>query len=85
MKPDYKNWVPKGMIYGLLAGTIILAIGSVLSFVAFKNVSTPVRICIGTLLALGTLACGKSAEWSIVAYRKFSYNGNRQLSKQIIE
>lgn len=22
MKADYKNWVPKGMIYGLMAGTI---------------------------------------------------------------
>ncbi len=23
-KPDYKNWVPKGMIYGLVAGTGVL-------------------------------------------------------------
>ncbi|MCR4657740.1 MAG: class I SAM-dependent methyltransferase [Lachnospiraceae bacterium] len=85
MKPDYKNWVPKGMIYGLSAGTAILVVGSAFSFAALKSVSTPVRICIGTVLALGALACGKSAEWSIVAYRKFSYNGKRQLSKQIIE
>ncbi len=85
MKPDYKNWVPKGMIYGLSAGTVILVIGSVLSFAALKSVSTTVRICIGTVLALGALACGKAAEWSIVAYRMFSYGGKRQLSKQIIE
>ncbi len=85
MKPDYKNWVPKGMIYGLLTGTAILVIGSALSFVALKSVSTTVRICIGTVLALGALACGKAAEWSIVAYRMFSYGGKRQLSKQIIE
>ena len=85
MKPDYKNWVPKGMIYGLSAGTLILVIGSVLSFAAFKNVSSPVRVCIGIVLALGALVCGISAEWSITAYGKFSYNGKRQLSKQIIE
>ena len=24
MKADYKNWVPKGMIYGLMAGTGVL-------------------------------------------------------------
>ncbi len=24
MKPDYKNRVPKGMIYGLVAGTVVL-------------------------------------------------------------
>ena len=22
MKPDYKNWVPKGMVYGLAGGTL---------------------------------------------------------------
>ena len=26
MKPDYKNWVPKGMVYGLAGGTIPAAI-----------------------------------------------------------
>ena len=23
MKPDYKNWVPKSMVYGLAGGTIV--------------------------------------------------------------
>ncbi len=23
MKPDYKNWVPKSMVYGLAGGTVI--------------------------------------------------------------
>ena len=23
MKPDYKNWIPKGMLYSLIAGTLL--------------------------------------------------------------
>ena len=26
MKPDYKNWMPKGMIYACLSATLILFI-----------------------------------------------------------
>lgn len=26
MKPDYKNWVPKDMVYGLAGGTLIALI-----------------------------------------------------------
>ena len=30
MKPDYKNWVPKGMVNGLIAGTLAACALSVL-------------------------------------------------------
>lgn len=23
MKPDYKNWIPKGMLFSLIAGTML--------------------------------------------------------------
>ena len=23
MKPDYKNWIPKGMMFSLIAGTVL--------------------------------------------------------------
>ena len=85
MKPDYKNWVPKGMIYGLLAGTGVLTAAFAGSLVVLKNVSTPVRTGAGIVLGLGALGCGKFAQWSIMAYRQFSYDGKRKLSKQIIE
>ena len=85
MKPDYKNWIPKGMIYGLSAGTGVLAAAFAGSLVLLKNATTPVRIVVSTVLGLGAIACGKFTQWSIMAYRQFSYNGKRQLSKQIIE
>ncbi len=85
MKPNYKNWVPKGMVYGLVAGTVILLVGLIISLVLTKNASTPVRIVINAVIGLATLACAKGAQWSVCAYNKFSYNGKRQLSKQIID
>ena len=27
MKPDYKNWIPKGMLVSLIAGTVLFAVG----------------------------------------------------------
>ncbi len=85
MKPNYKNWVPKGMVYGLTAGTIVLIAGLIISLILTRNASTTVRVVLNVILALATLACAKGAQWSICAYNKFSYNGKRQLSKQIID
>ena len=85
MKPDYKNWVPKGMIYGLAAGTVVLTAAFAGSFVLLKKTPMPVRTGAAIALGLGALGCGKFAQWSIMAYRQFSYDGKRKLSKQIIE
>ena len=30
MKPDYKNWIPKGMLYALIAGTALSLAGLLL-------------------------------------------------------
>ena len=85
MKADYKNWVPKGMIYGLMAGTGVLGAGFVTSMILTKGAGAPLRIGLNAVLGLATLACGKGAQWSVFAYNQFSYNGKRQMSKQIIE
>ena len=85
MVPDYKNWVPKGMIYGLLAGTGALGAGLTTSLFLTKDSSAPVRIGLNTALGLGAIACAKAAQWSVYAYNQFSYNGKRQLSKQIVD
>ena len=85
MKADYKNWVPKGMIYGLVAGTGALGAGLAAALVLTKDAPAPVRIGVNAVLGLGTAACGKAAQWSVYAYNQFSYNGKRRMSKQIIE
>lgn len=40
------------------------------------------RIILGILFAVTTVGCGKTLQWSITAYRAFSYNGTRQLSRK---
>ena len=37
MKPDYKNWVPKSIVFGLLAGTGISPIAAVLTLLRFPR------------------------------------------------
>ena len=84
MKPDYKNWMPKGMVCGTLAGTVC----SLLLFLVFgctnllsgkgKTVLFVVFLILTVVLALVTL-------WMFLMYRAFSYNGKRQMSRQIIK
>ena len=38
MKPDYKNWIPKGMLVSLIAGTV-LSLALLLVFGVFGAVS----------------------------------------------
>ena len=85
MKADYKNWVPKGMVGGFLAGTGVLATGFACSCALMKGVPAPLRITVKIILGIGTIICGAMALWSVLAYRRFSYNGKRRMSKQIID
>ena len=75
MKADYKNWVPKGMIYGLGAAAAGLA-GA-----ACMIKSKPIAV----VLSAGALVCGTFTAWCIYANDQFSYNGKRKLSEQIVE
>ena len=83
MKPDYRNWMPKGMIYAFLAaflgcGILLLCFRLLLAEGTLKTVLTVVF----ALLALFFCALTK---WSIMMYRAFDYNGKRQMAKQIID
>ena len=85
MKADYKNWVPKGMVYGMLAGTAGLAAAYIGAGKLTKNAKKPVRIATKGLIGTGLVVCGAFSTWCVVAHDRFSYDGKRQLSKQIVE
>ncbi len=77
MKPDYKNWVPKGMCASLWLGTCI----TISLFIVFKiyNMSVwVVALVLGIILAL-------FSSYMQILYNAFDYNGKRKLSKEIIE
>ena len=85
MKPDYKNWVPRGMLMSFLWIAIICFV----LFAVFIITGFPRAGAANTALWIIFLALGVVfavlAIWFFIMYRKFSYNGKRKLSKQIIE
>ena len=84
MKPDYKNWMPKGMVLSAIAATavfLILFIVFGLTGIVSGTLKTVLFIVFlaGTIIGLGV------SVWMILLYRAFSYNGKRQMSRKIIE
>ena len=83
MKPDYKNWMPKGMIYTFL----VAFLGCAAALVVFSLVLTggTLKTILTVVFAVLTLLFCVLTKWSILMYRAFDYNGKRQMAKQIIE
>ncbi|MBQ7371116.1 MAG: class I SAM-dependent methyltransferase [Blautia sp.] len=85
MKADYKNWVPKGMIYGMLAGTAGLGAAYLGVGKLTENAAKPIRVGAKGILGAGLVGCGAMTAWCVIAHNRFSYDGERQMSKQIVE
>jgi ubiquinone/menaquinone biosynthesis C-methylase UbiE len=71
------------MITALTAGTAVLGVGTAALMCVNMNPNLK-KALVGTVGA-GTLVCGAMAAWSVYAHGKFSYDGKRQLSKEIVE
>ena len=85
MKPDYKNWMPKGMVLGTAAAAAgCLGLAAVSGCSGLIKNKTGKAVTTGALLLSGA-AAGEVAIWMWSLYRAFSYNGKRQMSRQIIE
>ena len=85
MKPDYKNWMPKGMVLGTLAGAAgCVGLAAACGCTELIKNKTVKAAATGTLLIAGT-AAGGAALWMELLYQSFSYDGRRQMSRQIIE
>ncbi len=85
MQPDYKNWMPKELILYTLIGTIcclilffVFGISNLLAIGTLKTILKTVFLVLTIALTLVVL-------WMWLMYRAFSYNGKRQMSKQIID
>jgi len=83
MKPDYKNWMPKGMIYAFLAA--FLGCAAVLAIFSLTLTEGTLKTILTVVFAVLTLLFCVLTKWSILMYRAFDYNGKRQMAKQIIE
>lgn len=81
-RPNYKNWVPKGM---LIAMAVVDAALLVLAIVFFVSLSGTLRTVLTAVCCVALVAL---LIWTIKykqLYNAFSYDGKRQLSRQIIE
>ncbi len=84
MKPDYKNWMPKGMIWTSVGATaLLLTLWIVFGLSGFFS-GTAKTVLFITFLVLTIIALCVTG-WMILLYRAFDYNGKRQMSKQIVE
>ena len=84
MKPDYKNWMPKGMVHSAVIVTAVL----LLLFVVFGLtglVSGTLKTVLFIVFLVGAVIGLFVSIWMVLMYRAFSYNGKRQMSRQIIE
>ena len=84
MKPDYKNWMPKGMVLSGFAATAVFLI----LFIVFGLtgiVSGTLKTVLFIVFLAGTIIGLCVSVWMIRLYRAFSYNGKRQMSRKIIE
>ncbi|MBR0435633.1 MAG: class I SAM-dependent methyltransferase [Clostridia bacterium] len=84
MKPDYKNWMPKGMIWtGAAAFALFLILWIVFGLTGLVS-GTAKTVLLVVFLVLTLIALCVTG-WMILLYRAFDYNGKRQMSKSIIE
>ena len=84
MKPDYKNWMPKGKVLSGFAATAVFLI----LFIVFGLtgiISGTLKTVLFIVFLAGTIIGLCVSVWMILLYRAFSYNGKRQMSRKIIE
>ena len=84
MRPDYKNWMPKGMVLGTAAGAVVcLLLAALFGCTGILGSGALKTALTAAFLALGVVV-GLVALWMALLYQAFSYNGKRQMSRQII-
>ena len=83
MKPAYKNWMPKGMVAGFALAAV--GCGLVTSILALAMPAGALKTVLAVVFAALTVLFIGVTVWSVLLYRAFSYDGKRQLSRQIIE
>ncbi len=85
MKPDYKNWVPLSMVYGLAGGACISAVLFVLLGVSDHVLKGLPRTVCAVVFGIAAVILAGFAVWMYILNRTFDYNGKRKLAKTIIE
>ena len=82
-KPNYKNWLPRRMIAAALLAAVLFWAFFALAFALLPRADA--WLVLDGFLALAALAATLLTFWFCALYRMFSYDGKRQLARQIVE
>lgn len=85
MRPDYKNWVPRGMLYGLIAGTAVTLVFWILFGIAGIGTAGTLKTVLAVTFEIVSLVLLAITCWVGYLYSSFSYNGSRQISRKVVE
>lgn len=83
MKPNYKNWVPEYLLY-LLAFFAVFGVGATF-FVQSTLSNGTLKTTLTVVFLVGGAVSTGVCVWMTRMYRAFSYNGTRQLAREIVE
>lgn len=85
MKPNYKNWIPKGRVLRCLIGTVVSLVAAVtfgtIGFTQWKIWA----IVLFVISALAAFSLALVSAFMLNMHNAFSYDGSRQLSRIIID
>jgi len=84
MKADYKNWMPKGMVLGMLSGAVAALILYIVFGISPVLKAGTLKTVLGVIFLVLTIFLAFVTVWMFLMYRAFSYNGKRQMSRKII-
>jgi len=73
------------MLIGFVCATLLLCIGILVFILAGSIINSVLRLILITVFGIALIVCACFSVWCVIAFYAFSYNGKRQLSKQIIE
>ena len=82
-KPNYKNWLPRRMIAAALLAAVLFWAFFALALALLPHEGA--WLALDAFLALAALASTLLTFWFCALYRMFSYDGKRQLARQIVE
>ncbi len=85
MKPNYKNWVPKGRVVRYLIETAVCLIATIVFGAVGFTYSLTWAIALFAVAGAAAFAFALVSAFLLNWHNVFSYDGKRQLSKIIIE
>ena len=82
MKPDYKNWVPKNMLYLLAFFTLVSCIITFLLKVLLQ--AGTIKTILISFFLLSSIVLAIALIWMIRMYNAFSYDGKENFLKKLL-